>query len=104
MVTSAPLTVASSYRRILRTASSTFSGDSQLLDAFRAQIRAKFDENRTETDLKKINKLLKNSVDLEKMLRTNLVQGRHTDRDTIDVRITEDTEKTDMKKSRCGSK
>ncbi|KNC86442.1 hypothetical protein SARC_01398 [Sphaeroforma arctica JP610] len=46
--------------------------------AFRQEIRGHFEKNRNETDEKKLKKMLKQSVDLEKMVRMNLVQGKQT--------------------------
>ncbi|KAJ7632468.1 RF-1 domain-containing protein [Roridomyces roridus] len=83
----------SSYRQLLRASSSTFSGDTPVLRAFRAKIRQDAVVARDITDPVAYAQHNTLGLEIATILKKNIVQAaRVDDADTWRVRITEDTE------------
>ncbi|TDL27589.1 hypothetical protein BD410DRAFT_825206 [Rickenella mellea] len=103
----------SAYRNLLRAASDTFSGDGQVLQAFRAKVRAETIKGRVETDPVSYEANVKHAQEVAAVLRRNVVQGvqvRSTaksddGKDVWRLRINEHTElgsNETIKQASCG--
>ncbi len=76
-------TVLAVYKRLLRQTQQTFKGDRRVEVAF-VEIRKKFEQNRGETEERKIQKMIKIAMDAENILKRNVVQAtRKGDSDTF---------------------
>ncbi|KAJ1877676.1 hypothetical protein H4R99_005872 [Coemansia sp. RSA 1722] len=67
--------VKNAYRRLLKVERRRFANDPQVLAAAQKQTRSEFDNNRTQTDEKKIQKLLKHAANVEEVIRRYVVQA-----------------------------
>lgn len=67
-----------------------FRGDNQALEAARLKINSEFRSHVTESSPEQITKLLKLGSDVEVILRKTVIQGVHTNHNTILLRPRED--------------
>ncbi|XP_008592026.1 PREDICTED: complex III assembly factor LYRM7-like [Galeopterus variegatus] len=77
------------FKTLHRTRQQVFKNDARALEA-RIKINEEFKSNKNETSPKKIEeeilsspKLMKTGSDVELLLRTSVIQGIHTDHDTL---------------------
>ncbi|XP_064599183.1 complex III assembly factor LYRM7-like isoform X3 [Liolophura sinensis] len=82
--------VLSVFRQLHRTRETVFHGDEEALKA-RVQINSEFKKNKHVTDASEIQKLIQIAEESEKLLRTEVVQGRRVGENTYQVVITKDT-------------
>ncbi|XP_006894934.1 PREDICTED: complex III assembly factor LYRM7-like [Elephantulus edwardii] len=60
-----------------------FKNYGRALEAARLKINEEFKNNKSETSPKKIEELMKMGSDVEMLLRTSVIQGIHTDHNTL---------------------
>ncbi|XP_006902577.1 PREDICTED: complex III assembly factor LYRM7-like [Elephantulus edwardii] len=77
------MTVLQLFKTLHRTRQQVFKNDGRALEAARLKINEEFKNNKSETSPKKIEELMKMGSDVEMLLRTSVVQGIHTDHDTL---------------------
>ncbi|KAF8652727.1 hypothetical protein AX16_004226 [Volvariella volvacea WC 439] len=84
----------SAYRNLLRASSDTFSGDANVLQAFREKMRTDALAYKDITNPEEYEQSVKLSNEIAQILRKNIVQGRRVEgsEDTWKLRITRDTE------------
>ncbi|XP_023609372.1 complex III assembly factor LYRM7 isoform X3 [Myotis lucifugus] len=70
------------FKRLHRTRQQVFKNDTRALEA-RVKINEEFKSNKNEASSKKIEELIKIGSDVELLLRTSVVQGIHTDHNTL---------------------
>uniref|UniRef100_A0AAA9TEC3 Complex III assembly factor LYRM7 n=1 Tax=Bos taurus TaxID=9913 RepID=A0AAA9TEC3_BOVIN len=70
------------FKTLHRTRQQVFKNDARALEA-RIKINEEFKCNKTETSPKKIEELIKIGSDVELILRTSVIQGIHTDHNTL---------------------
>ncbi|KAL5012807.1 hypothetical protein ScPMuIL_011358 [Solemya velum] len=83
--------ILSCFKKLHQTRKTIFAEDERALIAARQKINSEFRKNSEVTDAEKIEELIKLGEDSEEILRISVVQGRKTDRGTIEVRVTKDT-------------
>uniref|UniRef100_A0ABI7YAM3 Complex III assembly factor LYRM7 n=1 Tax=Felis catus TaxID=9685 RepID=A0ABI7YAM3_FELCA len=71
------------FKTLHRTRQQVFKNDTRALEAARIKINEEFKSNKSETSHKKIEELIKIGSDVELLLRTSVVQGIHTDHNTL---------------------
>ncbi|XP_046940167.1 complex III assembly factor LYRM7 isoform X1 [Lynx rufus] len=71
------------FKTLHRTRQQVFKNDTRALEAARIKINEEFKSNKSETSPKKIEELIKIGSDVELLLRTSVVQGIHTDHNTL---------------------
>ncbi|XP_055404272.1 complex III assembly factor LYRM7 isoform X3 [Bubalus kerabau] len=71
------------FKTLHRTRQQVFKNDARALEAARIKINEEFKCNKTETSPKKIEELIKIGSDVELILRTSVIQGIHTDHNTL---------------------
>ncbi|XP_030049453.1 complex III assembly factor LYRM7 isoform X2 [Microcaecilia unicolor] len=74
------------FRTLHRTRQQVFKNDPRALEAARLKINEEFKKNRKETSPEKVAELMKIGHDVEVLLRTSVIQGIHTDSNTIKLR------------------
>uniref|UniRef100_A0AAA9S6V8 Complex III assembly factor LYRM7 n=1 Tax=Bos taurus TaxID=9913 RepID=A0AAA9S6V8_BOVIN len=77
------LQVLQLFKTLHRTRQQVFKNDARALEAARIKINEEFKCNKTETSPKKIEELIKIGSDVELILRTSVIQGIHTDHNTL---------------------
>ncbi|XP_025243241.1 complex III assembly factor LYRM7 isoform X2 [Macaca fascicularis] len=70
------------FKTLHRTRQQVFKNDVRALEA-RIKINEEFKNNKSETSAKKIEELMKIGSDVELLLRTSVIQGIHTDHNTL---------------------
>ncbi|XP_032952273.1 complex III assembly factor LYRM7 isoform X2 [Rhinolophus ferrumequinum] len=70
------------FKTLHRTRQQVFKNDARALEA-RIKINEEFKSNKSETSPKKIEQLIKIGSDVELLLRTSVIQGIHTDHNTL---------------------
>ncbi|XP_030782824.1 complex III assembly factor LYRM7 isoform X2 [Rhinopithecus roxellana] len=70
------------FKTLHRTRQQVFKNDVRALEA-RIKINEEFKNNKSETSPKKIEELMKIGSDVELLLRTSVIQGIHTDHNTL---------------------
>ncbi|XP_025716739.1 complex III assembly factor LYRM7 isoform X2 [Callorhinus ursinus] len=70
------------FKTLHRTRQRVFKNDTRALEA-RIKINEEFKSNKSETSPKKIEELIKIGSDVELLLRTSVIQGIHTDYNTL---------------------
>ncbi|XP_060033679.1 complex III assembly factor LYRM7 isoform X2 [Erinaceus europaeus] len=70
------------FKTLHRTRQQVFKNDVRALEA-RTKINEEFKSNKSETSPKKIEELIKIGSDVELLLRTSVIQGIHTDHNTL---------------------
>lgn len=78
------------FKSLHRTRQDVFRGDNQALEAARLKINSEFRSHVTESSPEQITKLLKLGSDVEVILRKTVIQGVHTNHNTILLRPRED--------------
>uniref|UniRef100_G1NUT5 Complex III assembly factor LYRM7 n=1 Tax=Myotis lucifugus TaxID=59463 RepID=G1NUT5_MYOLU len=73
------------FKRLHRTRQQVFKNDTRALEAARVKINEEFKSNKNEASSKKIEELIKIGSDVELLLRTSVVQGIHTDHNTLSL-------------------
>lgn len=71
------------FKTLHRTRQQVFKNDTRALEAARIKINEEFKSNKDEVSSKKIEELIKIASDVELLLRTSVIQGIHTDHDTL---------------------
>uniref|UniRef100_A0A8C6WC89 Complex III assembly factor LYRM7 n=1 Tax=Nannospalax galili TaxID=1026970 RepID=A0A8C6WC89_NANGA len=71
------------FKTLHRTRQQVFKNDTRALEAARVKINEEFKNNKSETSPKKIKELIKMGFDVELLLRTSVIQGIHTDHNTL---------------------
>ncbi|XP_067886271.1 complex III assembly factor LYRM7 isoform X2 [Heterodontus francisci] len=71
------------FKALHRTRKHVFKGDSQALEAARQKINSEFRNNLTESSPEQVTELLKFGSDVEVILRKTVIQGVHTNNNTI---------------------
>ncbi|XP_051841209.1 complex III assembly factor LYRM7 [Antechinus flavipes] len=71
------------FKTLHRTRQQVFKNDNKALDAARKKINEEFKKNKNETSPEKIEKLIKIGSDVELILRKSVIQGIHTDHNTL---------------------
>ncbi|XP_006873011.1 PREDICTED: complex III assembly factor LYRM7 [Chrysochloris asiatica] len=71
------------FKTLHRTRQQVFKNDVRALEAARIKINEEFKRNISETSPKKIEELMKIGSDVELLLRTSVIQGIHTDNNTL---------------------
>ncbi|GMH88565.1 hypothetical protein TrST_g11197 [Triparma strigata] len=85
--------VLSGYRRLLRARLLPFSSDPHALSESRRELKTQFLLNKDITDSSQILELLKGIDEVETMLKSSIVQGKISERDSkpvVEVKIRED--------------
>ncbi|KAJ2723038.1 hypothetical protein GGI07_002932 [Coemansia sp. Benny D115] len=67
------------YRRLLKIERKRFAGDPTVIIAAAKQTRQEFENNRAQTDEKKIKKLLKHASNVETVIKSYVVQGTRSE-------------------------
>ncbi|KAM7143327.1 complex III assembly factor LYRM7 isoform 3-T3 [Molossus nigricans] len=70
------------FKTLHRTRQQVFKNDTRALEA-RIKINEEFKSNKNEASPKKIEELIKIGSDVELLLRTSVIQGIHTDHNTL---------------------
>ncbi|XP_026322295.1 complex III assembly factor LYRM7 [Hyposmocoma kahamanoa] len=83
--------VLQSFKNLHRTRIKVFAGDDKALTAARSQINDGYNKNKHVSDEEAIKALIKFSEDVEKELRTQVIQAREVRPGVYEARITEDT-------------
>ncbi|XP_069784281.1 complex III assembly factor LYRM7 isoform X3 [Narcine bancroftii] len=78
------------FKALHRTRKDVFKGDNQALEVARQKINLEFRNHLTESSPDQITKLLKLGSDVEVILRKTVIQGVHTNHNTIFLRARED--------------
>ncbi|XP_077923676.1 complex III assembly factor LYRM7 isoform X1 [Halichoerus grypus] len=73
------------FKTLHRTRQRVFKNDTRALEAARIKINEEFKSNKSETSPKKIEELIKIGSDVELLLRTSVIQGIHTDHNTLSI-------------------
>ncbi|XP_023594790.1 complex III assembly factor LYRM7 isoform X1 [Trichechus manatus latirostris] len=76
-------TVLQLFKTLHRTRQQVFKNDTRALEAARIKINEEFKSNKSETSPKKIEELMKIGSDVELLLRTSVIQGIHTEHNTL---------------------
>ncbi|XP_055905516.1 complex III assembly factor LYRM7 [Eupeodes corollae] len=82
--------VLKAFKNLHRTRESVFKGDHKALVAARAEINLNFRKNLSVTDEVEIKKLVKLAEDVNKELRTNVVQAVEKESGIFEVNIREE--------------
>nr|XP_038942762.1 complex III assembly factor LYRM7 isoform X1 [Rattus norvegicus] len=79
-----PAKVLQLFKTLHRTRQQVFKNDKRALEA-RVKINEEFKKHKNETSPEKIKEMLKIGSDVELLLRTSVIQGIHTDHDTLQL-------------------
>lgn len=71
------------FRTLHRTRQQVFKNDKRALEAARVKINEEFKKHKSEAAPEKIEEMLKMGSDVELLLRTSVIQGIHTDHNTL---------------------
>ncbi|XP_043835174.1 complex III assembly factor LYRM7 [Dromiciops gliroides] len=71
------------FKTLHRTRQQVFKNDIKALEAARKKINEEFKKNKSETSPEEIEKLIKIGSDVELILRKSVIQGIHTDHNTL---------------------
>ncbi|XP_050013714.1 complex III assembly factor LYRM7 isoform X3 [Alexandromys fortis] len=77
-----PAKVLQLFRTLHRTRQQVFKNDKRALEA-RVKINEEFKKHKSEASPEKIKEMLKMGSDVELLLRTSVIQGIHTDHNTL---------------------
>ncbi|XP_063086626.1 complex III assembly factor LYRM7 isoform X3 [Cavia porcellus] len=72
------------FKTLHRTRQQVFKNDARALEA-RIKINEEFKSHKSEASPKKIEELMKIGSDVELLLRTSVIQGIHTDHNTLQL-------------------
>ncbi|XP_034362380.2 complex III assembly factor LYRM7 isoform X4 [Arvicanthis niloticus] len=79
-----PAKVLQLFKTLHRTRQQVFKNDKRALEA-RVKINEEFKKHKNETSPEKIKEMVKIGSDVELLLRTSVIQGIHTDHDTLQL-------------------
>ncbi|XP_014203957.1 complex III assembly factor LYRM7 [Copidosoma floridanum] len=85
----------SAFKKLHRTRLKTFQGDDHALKAIRHKINEEFGKNKNLTDQAAIQKLIKLAQDVEREIRTTVIQIVEKTSGRYEAKITADTVKVD---------
>ncbi|XP_040820282.1 complex III assembly factor LYRM7-like [Ochotona curzoniae] len=71
------------FKTMHRTRQQVLKNDARPLEAARIKINEECKSNKSETSPKKLEELMKIGSDVELLLRTSVIQGIHTDHNTL---------------------
>jgi hypothetical protein len=71
------------YKRLYITRNQIFQGDNQTLSKSLTRLRDEFRANLNETDSNKIEKLIKEGKEVDRLLRTSVLQTVKTDKPNV---------------------
>lgn len=71
------------YKRLLKTRNQVFQGDTQTLNNSLTRLRNDFRANKEETDEKKIAQLIKTGKEVDRILRTQVLQTIKTEKENV---------------------
>lgn len=77
------------YRRLLKSAMAVFRGDAFALGQAKAQLKLEFRKNQSVRDAGELQQLLQGIMEVDEMLRFNIVQGARNNRGNYAVRLHE---------------
>ncbi|XP_073843025.1 complex III assembly factor LYRM7-like [Musca autumnalis] len=83
--------VFKAFRKLHRTRQFIFAGDDKALEAGRNEINSHFKKNMQETNSDEIKKMIQLALDVDKELRTNVIQAKQKDEGVYELRITPET-------------
>ncbi|TMW47497.1 hypothetical protein DOY81_007427 [Sarcophaga bullata] len=87
--------VIKAFKKLHRTRQLIFAGDELALKAGRGEINDRFKQNMNETNEENIKKMLQLALDVDKELRTNVIQAKQKDEGVYELRITPETTRLD---------
>ncbi|XP_053603720.1 complex III assembly factor LYRM7 [Plodia interpunctella] len=87
--------VLHTFKKLHRTRMKVFSGDEKALTAARVKINEEFNKNKHVTEEDAIKAMIKLGEDVERELRTQVIQAREIKPGVFEARINEDTTKLD---------
>ncbi|XP_011296260.2 complex III assembly factor LYRM7 [Musca domestica] len=87
--------VLKAFRKLHRTRQLIFAGDDNALALGRNEINSHFRKNMQETNVEEIKKMVKLALDVDKELRTNVIQAKKKDEGVYELRITPETTRLD---------
>ncbi|XP_056635459.1 complex III assembly factor LYRM7 [Diorhabda carinulata] len=97
--------VLKTFKELHKTRKTVFQGDLTALSEARKRINEEYKKCKHVTDLKAIEELIKYSQDVERELRTTVIQAREVKPGIYEAKITKDTVKLDnIPFSECASK
>ncbi|KAI8118224.1 hypothetical protein FF38_08545 [Lucilia cuprina] len=83
--------VINAFKKLHRTRQFIFAGDDRALEAGRKEINDRFKKNMTETNVDNVKKMLQLALDVDKELRTNVIQAKQKEEGVYELRITPET-------------
>ncbi|KAJ2952389.1 hypothetical protein O0L34_g4676 [Tuta absoluta] len=83
--------VLQSFKKLHRTRMRVFEGDSRALDAARLRVNQEFKKNKLVADNDAVKAMLQFAEDVEKELRTQVIQAREVKPGVFEAKITEET-------------
>ncbi|KAM7360052.1 complex III assembly factor LYRM7 [Cochliomyia hominivorax] len=83
--------VINAFKKLHRTRQFIFAGDDRALEAGRKEINERFKQNMKESNVDNIKKMLQLALDVDKELRTNVIQAKKKDEGVYELRITPET-------------
>ncbi|XP_045446778.1 complex III assembly factor LYRM7 isoform X2 [Melitaea cinxia] len=92
---SALVSVLKSFKQLHRTRLRVFEGDERALTAARLKINEEYNKNRYVKDEEAIKAMVKFGEDVERELRTQVIQAREVKPGVFEAKITKDTVKLD---------
>ncbi|XP_034115730.1 complex III assembly factor LYRM7 [Drosophila nasuta] len=87
--------VLSVFKKLHRTRQYVFHGDNRALLEGRHKINDSFRQNRSESNVEEIQKMIKLAIDVDHELRTNIIQAEKRKDDVYELRITPETTRLD---------
>ncbi|KAJ0178885.1 hypothetical protein K1T71_005660 [Dendrolimus kikuchii] len=87
--------VLQSFKNLHRTSMKVFQGDQRALTAARLKINEEYSRNKNVIDTEAIKAMIKFGEDVERELRTQVIQAKQVKPGVFEARITEDTVKLD---------
>ncbi|XP_075145760.1 complex III assembly factor LYRM7 [Haematobia irritans] len=87
--------VIKAFRKLHRTRQLIFAGDDYALEAGRKEINAHFKKNMQESNADNIKKMIQLALDVDKELRTNVIQAKQKEEGVYELRITPETTRLD---------
>ncbi|CAG4919281.1 unnamed protein product [Colias eurytheme] len=87
--------VLQNFKKLHRTRLKVFEGDIRALNAARLKINEEYKKNKAVQDSDAIQAMIKYAEDVERELRTQVIQAREVKPGVFEARITEETVKLD---------
>ncbi|KAI5631410.1 hypothetical protein NE865_15885 [Phthorimaea operculella] len=83
--------VLQSFKKLHRTRMRVFEGDSRALDAARLRVNQEYKKNKQVADHDAVKAMIQFAEDVEKELRTQVIQAREVKPGVFEAKITEET-------------